>query len=117
MSLASSVEEEFGRVKARVDGLIARFDLAWKNLRNQLEPKELQAILDLVQRAHDQAQYTIAHGDLPPGQPRCPGSWPMACRCCTWARPSPCRNRWTSWRPRCSRTAACWAVASGNCWT
>jgi len=76
MSLASSLEHEFDRVKAQVDGLVARFDLAWKKLRNQLEPKELQAILDLVQRAHDQAQYAIAHGDLPPGQPPVP--WELA---------------------------------------
>lgn len=76
MSLVSDVEHEFDQVKARVDGLFARLDLAWKKLRNQLQPKELEAIVSLLQRAHDQAQYAIIHGDLPPGQPPVP--WELA---------------------------------------
>lgn len=76
MSFVSNLEHEYEQVKARVDGLLARLDLAWKKLRSQLEPAELQAIVQLLQRAHDQAQYALIHGDLPPGQ--APVPWELA---------------------------------------
>lgn len=76
MSFVSNLEHEYEQVKARVDGLLARLELAWKKLRSELEPKELQAIVQLLQRAHDQAQYALIHGDLPPGQ--APVPWELA---------------------------------------
>lgn len=76
MPLISNLEHDVDRVKTRIDGLLARLDLAWKKLRHQLEPAELQAIVQLLQRAHDQAQYALIHGDLPPGQ--APVPWELA---------------------------------------
>ncbi|MGC5699578.1 metallophosphoesterase [Pseudomonas sp. NFXW11] len=76
MSFVSNLEHDFQHLKTRIDGLLARLDLAWKKLRDQLQPAELQAIVQLLQRAHDQAQYALIHGDLPPGQPPVP--WELA---------------------------------------
>lgn len=76
MSFVSHLEHEYDRVKTRVDGLLARLDLAWKKLSNQLDAEQLQALVNLLQRAHDQAQYAIIHGELPPGQ--APVPWELA---------------------------------------
>ncbi|WP_421549570.1 metallophosphoesterase family protein [Pseudomonas sp. QD4] len=76
MSFVSHLEHEYDRVKTRVDGLLARLDLAWKKLSNQLDAEQLQALVNLLQRAHDQAQYAIIHGELPRGQ--APVPWELA---------------------------------------
>lgn len=76
MAFVTDLEHELGLVQHRVDGLVDRLKLSWDTLTQQLEPEKLQAIVGLLQRAHDQAQYTIAHGDLPPGQ--VPVPWELA---------------------------------------
>jgi len=76
MSSAAHWEYEYDKVKARLHGLFARLELAWKQLVSAIEPQEYQAILSLLERGHAQAQYVLEHGDLPPDQPAVP--WELA---------------------------------------
>lgn len=76
MSLATHWGYEYDKVKARLHGLFARLELSWKQLFSDIEPEEYQAILKLLERGHDQAQYVLEHGDLPDGQPGVP--WELA---------------------------------------
>lgn len=66
------LEHELAKIRVRLSGLKARLELSWKKLTSDIEPEEFQAIQLLLQRGHDQAQYVLEHGDLPPGEPSVP---------------------------------------------
>jgi len=69
-------EHELAKILVRLNGLKARLELSWKKLISEIEPEEFQAIQMLLQRGHDQAQYVLEHGDLPPGQ--APVPWELS---------------------------------------
>ncbi len=71
MSL-SHLEHELAKIRVRLSGLKARLELSWKKLVNDIEPEEFQAIQQLLQRGHDQAQYVLEHGELPSDEPVVP---------------------------------------------
>lgn len=72
MSLVSHWEHEYDKVKVRIHGLFTRMEMAWMKLISELEPQEFQAIIKLLQRGHDQAQYVLKNGELPDDEPSVP---------------------------------------------
>lgn len=72
MSLVSHWEHEYDKVKLRLHGLFTRMEMAWMKLISELEPQEFQAIIKLLQRGHDQAQYVLKNGELPGDEPAVP---------------------------------------------
>ena len=59
MSLVSHWEHEYDKVKVRLHGLLTRVEMAWMKLVSELEPQEFEAIIALLKRGHDQAQYVL----------------------------------------------------------
>ena len=72
MSAVGHLKHEYDKVKVRLHGLFTRVEMAWMKLISELEPEEFQAIIKLLQRGHDQAQYVLKNGELPDDGPAVP---------------------------------------------
>ncbi|GGK13700.1 3',5'-cyclic AMP phosphodiesterase CpdA [Pseudomonas koreensis] len=72
MSAVGHLKHEYDKVKVRIHGLFTRMEMAWMKLISELEPKEFEAIIKLLQRGHDQAQYVLKNGELPDDEPSVP---------------------------------------------